>query len=596
MAHFIVAIDPSSGARAQVAQGARRELESFYGSEVQAFEFPHATVVSWTRSWEPFHHAEAASGATFIWGHAFERQKGIGAPSPDLADNWSGLPQRVPAPLEGVHAGFMCRADGSWAAGADILGTMPVYYWAGSGCVLVTSSPELLRAHPEFRAELDPKGLVGILLTNGLVGGRALLRGVQRLGAGNLLYGRPDQAPAEVAQYRPEVSDRFFGATFEENFARMERTLEACFARHVRADRKHGLLLSGGLDSRLVSGIATRRNVPMSAFSFGSPRDIEVTCASAVAKELRLDHSLLNVRMQSYVDYADSESKWRHLANGFTGLLFHEPVPDPETMPGGMLSGYTMETIVGADHSSAAGPSPDKMSFENFFRKVNRWGMDGDSVKRLIGKSYAASVVDEVLEEIRQTYHSYAKHEFHKPWLFDQFHRERYHTSSVLGLHANWPWPVVPYMDSEMMDLMGGMPYEHVQGRRMQFHLLKQRYPRLARISLDRNTFNMKPVVPRYGRYIDHALFKPREKFYRWTQRCVERRFYHRTMGFDSPGWNAIRVHAEPHRPRAPQVFDAKALEEFLPRPGAPFVARDGIMDTSKMKLLTGFLLCVHTL
>ena len=60
-------------------------------------------------------------------------------------------------------------------------------------------------------------------------------------------------------------------------------------------------------------------------------------------------------------------------------LLFHEPVPHPETMTGGMLSGYTMETIVGADHTSAAGPHPGQMSFENLFRKVNRWGMPADS-------------------------------------------------------------------------------------------------------------------------------------------------------------------------------------------------------------------------
>ena len=142
-----------------------------------------------------------------------------------------------------------------------------------------------------------------------------------------------------------------------------------------------------------------------------------------------------------------------------------------------------------------------------------------------------------------------------------------------------------------MIDVMGGMPYAHIEKRRMQLHLLKQRYPRLARISLDRNTFNMKPVSYRYGRVIDHAIFKPREMFYRWTRRLLERRFYHRTMGFDSTGWNAIRVAAEAHRKRALQVLDATALAEVLPPPGHPFTARDGIIDTSRMKLMTGFLL-----
>jgi hypothetical protein len=62
-------------------------------------------------------------------------------------------------------------------------------------------------------------------------------------------------------------------------------------------------------------------------------------------------------------------------------------------------------------------------------------------------------------------------------------------------------------------------------------------------------------------------------------------------MGFDAPGWNAIRVAAEAHRKRALEVLDATALAEVLPAPGQPFAVRDGIIDTSKMKLLTGFLL-----
>ena len=56
-------------------------------------------------------------------------------------------------------------------------------------------------------------------------------------------------------------------------------------------------------------------------------------------------------------------------------------------------------------------------------------------------------MVDDVLAELRETYLGYAARDFHRAWLFDQFHRERYHTSSVLGLHAHWPWPVVPYID-----------------------------------------------------------------------------------------------------------------------------------------------------
>jgi asparagine synthase (glutamine-hydrolysing) len=146
-------------------------------------------------------------------------------------------------------------------------------------------------------------------------------------------------------------------------------------------------------------------------------------------------------------------------------------------------------------------------------------------------------------------------------------------------------------MDGELLDLIGGMPYEHLRNRRMQFDLLKRRFPALARLPLDRNSFDTRPVVSRYGRAVNYALGKPRELYYRWTRHIVERRFYYRTLAFDSPGWNAVRSAAEVHRGNAERVLDGAALAEVLPRPGEPFRVENAISDTAKMKVMAGFLL-----
>jgi hypothetical protein len=62
-------------------------------------------------------------------------------------------------------------------------------------------------------------------------------------------------------------------------------------------------------------------------------------------------------------------------------------------------------------------------------------------------------------------------------------------------------------------------------------------------------------------------------------------------MAFDSPGWNAVRSAAEAHRGNAQRVLDGATLAEVLPLPDEPFNVADGIIDTAKMKLMTGFLL-----
>jgi asparagine synthase (glutamine-hydrolysing) len=587
MAQFVVTIDASRERRSRLVEAAKPELASDSDAFISVVERDDVALVSSSRAWEPFQRGESDRADWFVWGRALQRT----APGAaiDLARLWSTLPERMPAALEGIHAALLIRRDGSLLVAADILGLMPVYYACGADYVLVGTTPELFRAHPDFRPELDPRGLAGVLLTNGLVSGRALLRGVTRLGAGNVLHAARGQAPKELLQYRPAVSDRYFGSSYEENFRRMQEALESCFARHLPNDASYGLILSGGLDSRLVAGIAHERGLRVAAYSFGSPRDIEVQCAGAVARSLGLPHKILPVHMERFVEYAEAECKWRHLANGFSGLMLHEPVPEPQTMQA-MLSGYTMEAVIGGDSMSDAGEDPARMSFGQLFRKINRWGLRVDTVKRLLAKSYETAVVDDVMSELEQTYRDAATHDFQRAWLFDQRHRERCHTSVVLGLHGRRPWPTVAYVDSEMVDLMAGMPYEQVKHRRMQFDLLKRRFPALARLPLDRNAFNMRPVVSRYGRVVNHALNKPRELYYRWTRHIVERRFYYRTMAFDSSGWNAVRSAAEAHRSNAQRVLDAAALAEVLPRPGETFSVADGIIDVSKMKLLTGFL------
>ena len=590
MTHFIAAIDASRERRASLTEAAKRMLTSGSHTSVSAFEQGNVAVVSASQAWEPFRRGESDRATWFIWGRALQREPARRSTALDLAALWRELPDRVPSALEGIHAALLIEQNGSWAVAADILGTMPVYYLCGSDYVLVGSTPELFCAHPDFRPELDPSALAGLLLTNGLVGNRALLRGVRRLGAGNLLHALSGQPPKELAQYRPETSDRYFGSAYEENFRRMEEVLDRCFDRHLPTDASYALILSGGLDSRLVAGMAHQRGLRVAAYSFGSRSDIEANCAARVARTLGWRHTILPIRMERFVEYADAECKWTHLANGFSGIDLQESIPEPQNVQA-MLSGYTMETIVGSDHTAQAGTDPARMSFGRLFGKVNRWGLPVDTVKRLIQKSYAPTVVDDVLKDLEQTYRDYATRDFQRAWLFDQFHRERYHTSGVLGLHGRWPWPAVAYIDTEMMDLMAAMPYEHVKHRRMQYDLLKRRFPALARLPLDRNGFNVKPVVPRYGRIINSALFKPRELYYRWTRRLVERRFYYRTMAFDSPGWNAVRAAAEAHRSKAHRILDAAALAEVLPRPGEPVSVADGIIDTSKMKLMTGFLL-----
>jgi asparagine synthase (glutamine-hydrolysing) len=590
MAIFVATIDPSRDRRRRFLERAQKELGTFYSAPASSFERGNLAVVSCTQTWEPFRCTESPEATAFVWGHAMEQACNT-ATQADVAHVWRGLPDRMPLPLEGIHAALCYHAEGTAVVGADLLGIAPVYYASGADYVIVASSPELFRSHPDFVAELDPAGLAGILLSNGLVGGRTLLRRVRRLDAGALLLVSRDGKTRELVQYRTEMSDRYFGDTFEKNYARMTETLDDCFARHLNPQQRYGLLLSGGLDSRLVAGVMRRRGVAFKAFSFGSPRDIEAQCASGVAKALPVEHEIVPIRMERYVEYAQDECKWKHLSNGFSSISLHEPIAESARFSAGLMSGYVMEDLVGGTPISIGGAHEKAVPYELTFKKLNRWGLPVPTIKRLLAKVCAPSVVDSVAEDLEYSYRSGAAVEWQSAWLFGHYFRGRFHTSAVLGMHSRWPWPVVPYIDTKLLDLMGGMPYEHVRSRRMQEHMLKTEFPDLARLPLDKTSFNMKPVLPRYGRWGDRLAYKPRELFYRWTQSILERRYYRRVMNFNCDGWAAVRAAAEPYRRKSLQVLDETALAEVLARPDERRAADETAEDSSKAKLLTGFLL-----
>ena len=190
------------------------------------------------------------------------------------------------SPLDGYYAAIVYRPGASVLAEADLLGLFPLYYWASNDVLLVGSSPELFRYHPGFRMKLSLAGLVGVLLTNGLVDGQTLLSGVRRLAAGHRLEWAPGASPHETPQFQIPVSARYSDLSFEAQVHLLGATLEDAVARHAPSGRRYGLLLSGGLDSRMLGGFLKEKNADVDTLTLGVAGDIEMQIATRVARTL----------------------------------------------------------------------------------------------------------------------------------------------------------------------------------------------------------------------------------------------------------------------------------------------------------------------
>ncbi|ADJ14588.1 asparagine synthase-related protein [Halalkalicoccus jeotgali] len=159
----------------------------------------------------------------------------------------------------------------------DRLGTRPVYYRAERGAITFSTSIQALAGHPGIETGYVPEYLAEYLGTKTVRGLHTPLSGIEQLPPASVVTLDPDAGEVRAERYwqpihRPE--NRPLSA-FVDQFT--ERFLDAIDDR-IRADRRYGLLLSGGSDSRLVLATLDR----VDAYGFADPSG-EVETARLVA-------------------------------------------------------------------------------------------------------------------------------------------------------------------------------------------------------------------------------------------------------------------------------------------------------------------------
>src|SRR5579875_3076144 len=167
--------------------------------------------------------------------------------------------------------GFVSRLRGMfalalWDRGAgrlllarDRFGIKPLYYAVGSGRLSFASELKALLRQPELSREVDGDALHAYLAFNSIPAPLTIFRAVRKLPPGHLLsceaagvklsrFARPAPAPAERVRREPAA------ALAEELRARLQDSVRA----HLLADVPVGVLLSGGVDSSLLTALARR--------------------------------------------------------------------------------------------------------------------------------------------------------------------------------------------------------------------------------------------------------------------------------------------------------------------------------------------------
>ena len=194
----------------------------------------------------------------------------------------------------------------------DRFGKKPLYYASDSaGNLLFGSEIKALLASGRLNPEIDSRALEAYLRLHYVPPTRTVYRNVQVLPPASIL--RFQNGKVEVQQYW-SLPDRPIAIGYAEAREEVERLLRNAVRQRMVADVEVGTLLSGGVDSTIVTAYAQQyASHPVKTFAVGYGQHIdELPYAQAAADALGTDHNTLQVggpelpaELEKVFDYLD---------------------------------------------------------------------------------------------------------------------------------------------------------------------------------------------------------------------------------------------------------------------------------------------------
>ena len=274
--------------------------------------------------------AFVAVGEVTLYNAAELRARTGGPPCPDgelLLRAYARIGLAGIAAAEGMFA--LAIIDGAdLVLVRDHVGARTLFHARAGHAWAAATSLRALRDWPALTTGLHLPAVRSFLTFAYLPGAETLLRGVHEALPGRCLRLRPGGSTVEETYWEPaEVADDRSPAEHAEV---LRALLEDATARRLPAAEPVGVLLSGGIDSSLVTAIAAKRHdqpVRSYSISFGDELPNELAYSGLVAAHCHTTHAALRV---------SGEQVAARLPG--TVALLDTPVGDPLTVPNLLLA------------------------------------------------------------------------------------------------------------------------------------------------------------------------------------------------------------------------------------------------------------------
>ncbi|HEV7764283.1 MAG TPA: asparagine synthase (glutamine-hydrolyzing), partial [Thermoanaerobaculia bacterium] len=178
----------------------------------------------------------------------------------------------------------------------DRAGEKPLFIWQTASRLAFASELKALFAYPEFPRKLDRAAVEHYLAFGYVPRDLCIIEGVRKLLPGSALRYDVDTGRTHSWQYwqLPELDARAENASAEDLTDELHELLRNAVRRQLVADVPVGILLSGGIDSSLVTAMAASvSDKPVKTFTIafpGHPEHDESPYARIVARHFGTEH------------------------------------------------------------------------------------------------------------------------------------------------------------------------------------------------------------------------------------------------------------------------------------------------------------------
>ena len=223
----------------------------------------------------------------------------------------------------------------------DRLGVKPLYWSDANGFVTFASELKALHAHPAWTPAIDRGALSAFMRHNYVPAPFTIYQGVWKLEPGTyaVFKGDGDVSRRRYWDLRQVVrSGREATRVWsDETRSDLEVVMRDAIERRMIADVPLGALLSGGIDSSLVTALMqAQRATPVRTFSIGfaDTEYDEAPHARAVARHLGTDHTELYVQPRDALDLIPQLTEW-----------WDEPFADSSQVPTYLVCQLTRQHV-----------------------------------------------------------------------------------------------------------------------------------------------------------------------------------------------------------------------------------------------------------